>query len=482
MQVHVFGKGPVRGGKVLELQRREPLIEQVGFHLPESCAVLTDGFFARLKEQTNLLQIGQGYRRGDKPSFNAAEFDADELGALQRILSIYPGIPLIARMTMAGESRGIGLGKSTIFNPVSAGPESAEINLNRLMDAVKNAVSSGWTSNSIAYRLRKGLENAVDILIMPLIGAETEKVVHGASKKVFMPEYGGIGYSTFGHDSYSWVTAAEGFWTDGLSLSIHLEPADPASSGNLQRWLPEGKMLALDGTDHLMELPVNLYHSWNAQEFADRLKRLEELSGIPLYVEFATVGGKTYLVQIADAPERRLPNLLDNVRGMSGWGSNTALGLGDITCERIVAITCPYLHTSAMQLLRKINQKLKGTNYLLFYPGSATSSEGNSFGIELSDFYNAGALLEWGDFHANAVGAHVRGLLYDTGILFAGSGIDEKSFNSYGPAETYPLSIGEIRVINRKARVIVDDRVGLGTEDAWGRPDEDRSFVSVLPA
>ena len=58
MQLIVFGNGPVRGGKLLELQRRDPLMDQCKLAAPKSGTVLTDGFFQRILASGSNLKNG----------------------------------------------------------------------------------------------------------------------------------------------------------------------------------------------------------------------------------------------------------------------------------------------------------------------------------------------------------------------------------------------------------------------------------------
>lgn len=439
----VFGKR--MGQKAGQLYEKASIMEAAGF-VPNPRVSLGVSWFDAFRKRNGL---SDAFEKGGLKEFNArmkrAKFSRREKKVLLAILERFEGQPLFVRSSAEGDARGTGV----YYSGLCPNNRGMEENLARLEEVIKTVLKSEFDYFAVGFRKLAGLKDGMGVIIEPAFGCEytlarlrdaQEKFEGPGGYKVLCPDFSGCGYtSTPSGEGYLQLVAgipagAVGGW--GFKVSLNKE-----NVGVPLETLPKTKeekdrfALSFERREVVRLDKGGVYPLWGRfkgkdtgkatlEVLARKLQKLEELAGLPQYVEIGVVIGENgkqehRILQIADVvpnkdsvefPENPRGVLLD-VRGKSSDSVEGVVGEGRCVCSKTFALG---KREGAEELL-EFNERNRG--YLLIAESGCFGGNGI---MPYSHFSNASAIVAWKPPFSRHAGAaeHVRGMLAQAGKLF----------------------------------------------------------------
>ena len=242
---------------------------------------------------------------------------------VKQIHKDFRGIPLAVRSSAHGDCRGTGIYDSEFCINLNNEVKT----LDGLVKAIKAVMISEFSESAIVFRKDLGLLGGVAVIIEPVFGQRFKKHTDSEGIIRFGPKYGGFGYTS--HNTGGHVVFAAGLPTTAVKGNgIKVKESDKRTPSQIQDdeeerlsaglhyrkltdYLSDGKFLYVtkkDFDDVTIALGTVAFNKLDW--LFVKLKKLEQLTGKPQYVEFAIVENEgqihVAILQIADADQKQL--------------------------------------------------------------------------------------------------------------------------------------------------------------------------------
>ncbi|HEX5797424.1 MAG TPA: hypothetical protein VFX86_03465 [Candidatus Saccharimonadales bacterium] len=459
------------GEKAEMLREHAPLVREAGLQIPPTTIIAHEAF------------------EKESPSLG---------GFVTRAVHNNGEAPIAAvRSSGEGDARGSGVYDS-IFSLNAPGP----------IQKVIGRVLDGFTDEGAEeFRRQVGLGDEFAIIIHPLIGQDLS-----ASLSVYAPPLSGFGYSSTAQKKDGFINVVAGFGgglsrtggerispddADSVALPFSfskliqtrrqaqragkdLPPSDfrPEDAGAQARDLGPVAGEAFRLTEDPLPVSNDLWRHtsdsplrkamdlFEPVRFIERLQKMEQAAGYPVYVEWAvTTDGESlapYIVQIAPMEKQLSLEADSEPLKEVYYSANGVIGTGRKKSTRIVACT----DGADLGHLREFNDDPDNEGYILIYYSDLSTTASDGPKIEFRDFYRASVILEWQDeirSHVLAPIEHHKGAIDLSGKFFGvidvekSKGLDELGFSPWRSSAGAGEKRGKIRIAEGDFTVAVDE-------------------------
>ncbi|MFA6530375.1 MAG: hypothetical protein WCT31_01490 [Candidatus Micrarchaeia archaeon] len=421
------------GAKAGDRRRFTQLIQEAGFTLYPA-EVLASEFFGGVdrRMQESGIRITAGKTMGDL--WQSLTFDPNEARIIAEISRRFNGTPLAVRSSAPWDSGGNGIGDTEFCGNAKQEPE----NVRALLNAIKIVWASQFSEDAVAFRAALKAKSGMAVLVEPVFGA-----LQNEEKNIFGPDFGGIAYTDSFRGPYLRFAA-------GIPINVvngggvHITKANNlriadigANSYQLAfaRLVPiynakYGAMLATEGTfmdlsdsEHPSTIETvrnNIMEEMNFDWLFEKLERLRNLAGVPLYVEWAVreLDGKpdVAITQISEVRKNTKIYDFSNVKAPVLEANYVENG-GQAECKEIVYIQSE----DEIPILEQYNKTHSG--YLLLFDQKLIHRI--LLDRKLLKFHNlsnASAVIEIGivsSVQFNGLDSHFGGALKQAGKIVA---------------------------------------------------------------
>ncbi|MFH2023793.1 MAG: hypothetical protein ABIJ10_05780 [Candidatus Micrarchaeota archaeon] len=442
----VIGSGAI-GSKADQLKIKTEIAEQAGF-LANPRIVLTTAFFDNFREHK--------------------KFDKAELKIIRQIAKLFAGTPLAVRSSAIGDARGTGIWKSGFCPNQKRHGDPID-----LEDIIIEVIYSDFSKDADAFRKNNDIQGGMAIIIEPIVGNRANRK---EGKELYGPYYGGIGYTSTAYNNgfILFTSGMPNYATRGLGFEIvngsdvslidkctnyrkfNMENARASWGISNDRidwsrgiWIRlESGSLFIGHTDQTHKLRTTVEgNELTAEWIFQRMKKLEELTGGPQYIEWAICDGPgIVIIQIADTDIKNdVYEFTDSEKVMIR--SNFVSGSGIVECDGIVFLE-NLGGTDALEEYNETNQK-----YLLIYDGDLNIEDY----VRYCHISNAAAVVEiYTTVHTKHPKAHFGTALTESGAIFMVS--NDASLNMLKkPEEFSGNTTGTIKIWNQRVRVTASE-------------------------
>lgn len=471
------------GEKAQMLREHVPLIAEAGLGVPPTTVIAEEALIATPEAET-------------------------ELGSLvARAVRNNGEAPIAAvRSSGEGDARGSGVYDSSFSLNSSVG----------INGVIRHVLDSFQSDEAEEFRKQAGLGDEFAVMIHPLIGQRLP-----AALPAYAPALSGFGYSSTAREKDGFINVVAGFG-GGLSRQggERIRPRDIDSSGGRTVSFDElvtsrmsaghdtvppsdfrpkkdihssndlrlvnGDAFYL-GQDEPVPAPYDIWRHtdgsplavamnlFEPERFIETLQAMEQITGYPLYVEWATTTDgeslSTWVVQIAPVEKHALSAERTGPFKEMYYAAHGVIGSGVKEAQKIVACLDP----AGLKHLHEFNADPKNEGYILIYSSDVSTSMSDRRRIDFGDFYRASVVLDWPmntDSHLIVPIAHHGGAIDLTGKLFGvidaekSKEMDELGFRVWKSPNADKKTPGSIRIAEGNFTAAVnemEDRLIIGT-------------------